>query len=142
MRVCAATVGKPASSGGAPRRELVAKPLPTTGTRTLVRRKPFWAGLELDRGAVPLDLVDTRGAKDSFIPGLLDGLHRADLVGGARRDALAAIDEDAFRALSGKRIGIFVGHAGDPGIGDRGTPAAFVLDLIEEGERFLDTLAR
>lgn len=28
MRVCAATVGKPASSGGAPRRELVATPLP------------------------------------------------------------------------------------------------------------------
>ena len=33
MRVCAATVGKPASRGGAPRRELVAKPLarPTDG---------------------------------------------------------------------------------------------------------------
>jgi beta-phosphoglucomutase-like phosphatase (HAD superfamily) len=40
MRVCAATVGKPASSGGAPPRELVAKHLPTTGRRTLVRRNP------------------------------------------------------------------------------------------------------
>ena len=51
------------------------------------------AGLELHRGAVPIDLVDTVGAGDSFTSGLLDGLHRADLVGGARRDALAAIDE-------------------------------------------------
>ena len=51
------------------------------------------AGLELHRRAVPLDLVDTVGAGDSFTSGLLDGLHRADLVGGARRDALAAIDE-------------------------------------------------
>jgi fructokinase len=51
------------------------------------------AGLELHRRAVPLDLVDTVGAGDSFTSGLLDGLHRADLVGAARRDALAAIDE-------------------------------------------------
>ncbi|HTP18460.1 MAG TPA: carbohydrate kinase [Solirubrobacteraceae bacterium] len=51
------------------------------------------AGLELHRQAVPIDLVDTVGAGDSFTSGLLDGLHRADLVGGARRDALAAIDE-------------------------------------------------
>ncbi len=51
------------------------------------------AGLELHRRAVPLDLVDTVGAGDSFTSGLLDGLHRADLIGGARRDALAAIDE-------------------------------------------------
>ena len=51
------------------------------------------AGLELHRRAVPIDLVDTVGAGDSFTSGLLDGLHRADLVGGARRDALAAIDE-------------------------------------------------
>jgi fructokinase len=51
------------------------------------------AGLELRRGAVPIDLVDTVGAGDSFTAGLLDGLHRAGLVGGARREALAAIDE-------------------------------------------------
>jgi fructokinase len=51
------------------------------------------AGLELRRDAVPIDLVDTVGAGDSFTSGLLDGLHRADLIGGARRDALAAIDD-------------------------------------------------
>ena len=51
-------------------------------------------------------------------------------------------DEDAFRALSGRGIGIFVGRADDPEVGGRGTSAAFVLDSIEEVERFLDRLAR
>jgi fructokinase len=51
------------------------------------------AGLEVRRPAVPIDLVDTVGAGDSFTSGLLDGLQRAELIGGARRDALAAIDE-------------------------------------------------
>jgi trehalose 6-phosphate phosphatase len=51
-------------------------------------------------------------------------------------------DEDAFRALSGRGIGIFVGRADDPELGGRGTSAAFVLDSIEEVERFLDRLAR
>jgi fructokinase len=51
------------------------------------------AHLELDRPATPIDLADTVGAGDSFTAGLLDGLRRADLIGGARRDALAQIDE-------------------------------------------------
>jgi fructokinase len=51
------------------------------------------ARAELRRGAVPIDLVDTVGAGDSFTSGLLDGLHRADLLAAPRRDALAAIDE-------------------------------------------------
>lgn len=50
-------------------------------------------GVELQRPAVSIDLVDTVGAGDSFTAGLLDGLRRADLIGGARHDALAAIDE-------------------------------------------------
>ena len=50
-------------------------------------------GLEVRRPALPIDLVDTVGAGDSFTSGLLDGLQRADLIGGQRRDALAAIDE-------------------------------------------------
>jgi fructokinase len=49
--------------------------------------------VELHRPAMPVDLVDTVGAGDSFTSGLLDGLRRADLIGDARRDALAAIDE-------------------------------------------------
>jgi fructokinase len=54
------------------------------------------AHLELDRPATPIDLVDTVGAGDSFTAGLLDGLGRADLIGGARRDALARIDESSL----------------------------------------------
>jgi fructokinase len=48
--------------------------------------------VELRRDAVPIDLVDTVGAGDSFTSGLLDGLQRADLIGAARRDALVSID--------------------------------------------------
>ena len=51
------------------------------------------ANLELHRPAIPIDLVDTVGAGDSFTSGLLDGLRRADLIGAARHQALAAIDE-------------------------------------------------
>ena len=54
------------------------------------------ADLELNRPATPIDLVDTVGAGDSFTAGLLDGLGRADLIGGARRDALARIDESSL----------------------------------------------
>jgi fructokinase len=50
-------------------------------------------GVALSRPAVPIDLVDTVGAGDSFTSGLLDGLRRADLIGGSRREALADIDE-------------------------------------------------
>src|SRR3982751_5149246 len=52
--------------------------------------------LELRRPATPIDLVDTVGAGDSFTSGLLDGLRRADLIGGPRRDSLAAIDESSL----------------------------------------------
>src|SRR3954447_21518490 len=52
--------------------------------------------LEVRRPATPIDLVDTVGAGDSFTSGLLDGLRRADLVGGPRREALAAIDESSL----------------------------------------------
>jgi fructokinase len=54
------------------------------------------ADLELDRPATPIDLVDTVGAGDSFTAGLLDGLGRADLIGGARREALARIDQSSL----------------------------------------------
>jgi fructokinase len=48
---------------------------------------------ELRRPAMAVDLADTVGAGDSFTAGLLDGLRRANLLGAARGDALAAIDE-------------------------------------------------
>jgi fructokinase len=57
------------------------------------------AGVELHRPAVPIDLVDTVGAGDSFTSGLLEALHRADLIGGSRREALAAIDESTLAGV-------------------------------------------
>jgi fructokinase len=54
------------------------------------------ADVELRRPAVSIDLVDTVGAGDSFTSGLLDGLQRADLIGGPRRAALTAIDESTL----------------------------------------------
>ena len=51
-------------------------------------------------------------------------------------------DEHAFEALSGRGIGIFVGHADDPEVAGRTTAADYVLHTMEEVERFLDTLAR
>ncbi|MCW2537614.1 MAG: Ribokinase [Modestobacter sp.] len=57
------------------------------------------AGFEVFRPATSIDLVDTVGAGDSFTSGLLDGLRRADLIGGPRREALAAIDESSLISL-------------------------------------------
>ena len=57
------------------------------------------ANVELRRHAVPIDLVDTVEAGDSFTSGLLDGLHRADLVGAARHDALAGIDRATLESV-------------------------------------------
>jgi trehalose 6-phosphate phosphatase len=84
--------------------------------------------LEWDKGRAVLYLLEALG------------LDRSDVVPLYVGDDIT--DEDAFRALSGKGVGIFVGRADDPEVGGRGTSAAFVLDSIEEVERFLDTLAR
>ena len=51
-------------------------------------------------------------------------------------------DEHAFEALEDQGIGIFVGHADDPEVGERDTSADYVLNTVEEVEQFLDTLAR
>ena len=84
--------------------------------------------LEWDKGKAVLYLLEALGLdRDDVVP-----LYLGDDI----------TDEDAFSALSGRGVGIFVGRADDPEVGDRGTAAAFVLDSIEEVERFLDTLAR
>jgi fructokinase len=57
------------------------------------------AEMVVRRPAIPVDLVDTVGAGDSFTGGLLDGLRRADLIGGVRRDALAAVDESTLISI-------------------------------------------
>ncbi|TVR81603.1 MAG: trehalose-phosphatase [Rhodospirillales bacterium] len=51
-------------------------------------------------------------------------------------------DEDAFRALEGRGLGIFVGRADDPEVGERATAADFILGTVEEVATFLDSLAR
>lgn len=56
-------------------------------------------GVEVSRPAVDIDLVDTVGAGDSFTAGLLDGLHRADLIGGSRRDTLADVDKATLESI-------------------------------------------
>ncbi|BCL79478.1 putative glycosyl hydrolase [Ktedonobacteria bacterium brp13] len=50
-------------------------------------------------------------------------------------------DEDAFRALAGRGIGIFVGKADDPENAGRTTAADYVLNTMEEVEEFLNKLA-
>ena len=67
------------------------------------------------------------------------GLDRDDVVPVYLGDDLT--DEDAFLALSGRGIGIFVGSADDPEIADRTTTADYVLNTIGEAEEFLNRLA-
>ena len=51
-------------------------------------------------------------------------------------------DEDAFRALKGRGIGIFVGRARDPEVGGRTTAADYVLNTTEEVGRFLESVGQ
>ncbi|MEU5843600.1 trehalose-phosphatase [Rhodococcus sp. NPDC047139] len=51
-------------------------------------------------------------------------------------------DEDAFRALRDRGIGILVGSPEDPEMAGRRTDAEFVLASVDEVERFLSTLGR
>jgi trehalose-phosphatase len=51
-------------------------------------------------------------------------------------------DEDGFKALAGRGIGVFVGRPDDPEVAGRTTWADYVLPSIEDVERFLDALGR
>jgi trehalose 6-phosphate phosphatase len=51
-------------------------------------------------------------------------------------------DEDAFRALAGRGIGILVADPADPEVAGRSTAAQYVLRDTGEVEDFLDSLAR
>jgi fructokinase len=53
----------------------------------------------VEQPARPIELVDTVGAGDSFTAGLLDGLAGADLLGGDRWKALAAVNEALLRSV-------------------------------------------
>ncbi|HEY0119931.1 MAG TPA: carbohydrate kinase [Cellulomonas sp.] len=56
-------------------------------------------GAQLHLPALPVDVVDTVGAGDSFMSGLIDGLWTEGLLGGPRRAALKAIDADTLRRV-------------------------------------------
>ena len=51
-------------------------------------------------------------------------------------------DEDAFAALLGRGIGIFVGSADDPEVAGRRTAASYALRSMGDVQWFLETLAR
>jgi len=84
--------------------------------------------IEWDKGKAVLYLLDA-----------LD-LDREDVVPIYLGDDIT--DEDAFEALEGRGIGIFVGRADDPEVAGRTTSADYVLHTTQEVERFLDALAR
>ena len=54
----------------------------------------------------PTDVVDTVGAGDSFMAGLLDGLGRHRLLGAGRREALRAVDADTVSTVLEHAAGI------------------------------------
>ncbi|WP_252441107.1 carbohydrate kinase family protein [Pseudonocardia humida] len=57
------------------------------------------AGLRSRRPGVPVQVVDTVGAGDTYSAALLAGLHRRGLLGADARPALRAIDEPTLDAL-------------------------------------------
>jgi trehalose 6-phosphate phosphatase len=68
------------------------------------------------------------------------GLDRDDVVPIYLGDDIT--DEDGFKALAGRGIGVFVGRPDDPEVAGRTTWADYVLPSIEDVERFLDALGR
>jgi fructokinase len=61
---------------------------------------------EVTVAAPPVDVVDTVGAGDSFMGGLLDSLWSADLLGARHRSALHAIDRAATARLLVRGVAI------------------------------------
>jgi fructokinase len=65
--------------------------------------------------ARPVQVVDTVGAGDAFMVGLIDALWASDLLGAQRRAELAALDLDALTAAleaAGAAAALTVGRAG------------------------------
>jgi trehalose 6-phosphate phosphatase len=84
--------------------------------------------LDWDKGMAVLYLLEALGLQgDDVVP-----IYLGDDI----------TDEDAFRALDGRGVGIFVGDAADPELAGRSTAADYILSSTAEVERFLDGLAR
>jgi fructokinase len=60
------------------------------------------SGVRTRRPGVPITVVDTVGAGDTFSAALLAGLHRRGLLGAAARPDLRALDADTLDALLGE----------------------------------------
>jgi trehalose 6-phosphate phosphatase len=78
-----------------------------------------------------------KGKAALYLLKVLD-LDREDVVPIYLGDDLT--DEDAFRALAGRGVGVLVGRVDDPEIAGRSTAADYVLHTIGEVQQFLDTL--
>ena len=76
------------------------------------------SGLEVTVAAPSVAVVDTVGAGDSYMSGLIDALWTADLLGADRREKLHSISEQELRAAmtwAGRVAAITVGRPGaDP----------------------------
>ncbi|WP_154795329.1 carbohydrate kinase family protein [Occultella kanbiaonis] len=73
------------------------------------------AAVEVTIASPRVQVVDTVGAGDSYMGGLIDGLWTAGLLGAGRRQALHAIDADTLRAVmehAGAIAAITVSRAG------------------------------
>ncbi|MFC5237201.1 carbohydrate kinase family protein [Pseudonocardia zijingensis] len=57
------------------------------------------SGVRARRPGVPITVIDTVGAGDTFSAALLAGLHRRGLLGAANRPALRAVDADTLDTL-------------------------------------------
>jgi fructokinase len=73
------------------------------------------SGVRLHLDSAPVTVVDTVGAGDSFMSGLIDGLWSADLLGGARRADLRQVDATTLESVLARCVriaGITVSRAG------------------------------
>ncbi|MGC5161770.1 trehalose-phosphatase [Rhodococcus sp. DT1] len=88
----------------------------------------FTPAIDWNKGKAVLHLIDVLGLdSDDIVP-----LYLGDDI----------TDESAFRALRGRGIGILVGRPDDPEMAGRTTAADFVLDSVQDVEKFLTGLAR
>lgn len=83
--------------------------------------------LDWDKGKAVLHLLGVLGLDGDQVP-----IYIGDDI----------TDEHAFQALAGRGVGVIVASPDDSEARDRTTAADFVLDSVEEVERFLDSLAR
>jgi fructokinase len=93
----------------------VGRPAVVAVTRGSEGSTAFAAAGRLDVPAPPVTVVDTVGAGDAYMAGLIAGLHREDLVTVDRRAALHDVDLDVLGrvvALATERAAWVVGRAG------------------------------